>query len=201
MSELAPNLAKRVARGSQPDRAQIAGLRFEKGREKTGGRQKGTPNAMPRELKLAIIEAANRLGSDLNGKDGLLGYLMRVGKKDMKTFCMLLRAVVPFNIRTEAPQEERHMTFAEAREELKRCFLMGYPELEPVVTELDRRCIARGEDYMHDDPPEEPLVCELQPSYRFWLFHKLDDPPEALRNCDEMAKKATRPDYRMARRD
>jgi hypothetical protein len=71
---------------------------YRKRRTKHGGRKPGTPNKMTTELKEAVIEAAQRVGSDRNGKDGLVGYLMRLGQDDTKTFGTLLRAVLPLQI-------------------------------------------------------------------------------------------------------
>jgi hypothetical protein len=77
-----------------------------KRRTKHGGRQPGTPNKMTTELKEAVIEAAQRVGSDLKGKDGLVGYLMRLGRDDTKIFGTLLRAVLPMQINWKAEIEE-----------------------------------------------------------------------------------------------
>jgi hypothetical protein len=71
-------------------------------RRKYGGRKPGTPNRLTQELKDAVIQAAERVGSDLRGKDGLIGYLMRVGQKDTKAFGALLRAVLPLHVNLEA---------------------------------------------------------------------------------------------------
>jgi hypothetical protein len=53
---------------------------YRKAHRKYGGRKPGTANRLTQELKDAVIEAAERVGSDLKGKDGLIGYLVRVGK-------------------------------------------------------------------------------------------------------------------------
>jgi hypothetical protein len=47
---------------------------FKLGHKKLGGRKKGTPNAISADLKKALLQAADRVGSDGNGKDGLGGY-------------------------------------------------------------------------------------------------------------------------------
>jgi hypothetical protein len=73
----------RLTRGSEPDRAREAPQRpdsFARGHTKTGGRRRGTPNVMTRELKVAIVRAAFRLGSDGKGKDGIVGYLTHIAK-------------------------------------------------------------------------------------------------------------------------
>ncbi len=132
----------RITHGSAPNRTreQRPGS-FQKGHAKLGGRQPGTPNVMTKELKVAVIEAASRLGSDLRGRDGVEGYLMRLAKNDMKTFVMLLRAVLPLQIKEEirnrryySNEPVRYPTTAEIREKMRQ---LGMPvllrRLEPVV--------------------------------------------------------------------
>ncbi len=79
-------------------------------RMKYGGRKLGTRNKITRELQEAVIEAAQRVGSDLKGKDGLVGYLMRVGRKDTKAFGMLLRAVLPQHVKYETDEDTSSWT-------------------------------------------------------------------------------------------
>jgi hypothetical protein len=50
---------------------------FQNGHRKFGGRKKGTPNVVTKDLKIATIEAATRIGSDGNGKDGLVHQNVR----------------------------------------------------------------------------------------------------------------------------
>ncbi len=91
-------------------------------RRKHGGRKPGTPNKLTKELRDAVIEAAERVGSDLKGKDGLIGYLMRVGRKDPKAFGSLLRAVLPLkiNLETEFKDETAFWTLEECEAEFRR---------------------------------------------------------------------------------
>jgi hypothetical protein len=68
---------------------------FKPGHEKRGGRKRGTPNAISLDYKMVILEAAYRVGYDGNGKDGISGYFMWVGKYHpdifyMDLFCRLL---------------------------------------------------------------------------------------------------------------
>lgn len=100
----------RLTRGSAPNRAREPWQRpgtFKPRHTKMGGRKHGTPNVMTRELKVAIITAAQRLGSDLKGMDGVVGYLTRIAKDDPKTFTMLLRAVLPLQIKAKASEYRR----------------------------------------------------------------------------------------------
>jgi hypothetical protein len=69
--------------------------------KKTGGRVKGTPNKTTALLKDAIIEAANAVGEDLKGKDGLLGYCKFLAKEEPKAFSQLLGKVLPTQVTGE----------------------------------------------------------------------------------------------------
>jgi hypothetical protein len=105
-------MSHRFTRGSEPNRAREASQRphsFEKGHAKVGGRKQGTPNIMTGELKVAVIEAAHQLGSDLRGKDGLVGYLTRLAKTDIKTFVALLRAVLPLQVNSNVSNSNEQL--------------------------------------------------------------------------------------------
>ena len=66
-------------------------------RAKTG-RQKGTPNKTTALLKDAILRAAEAVGEDGKGRDGLVGYLKRVATEDVKAFSSLLGKVLPLQV-------------------------------------------------------------------------------------------------------
>ncbi len=57
-------------------------MSFIKGHNKTGGRKKGTPNKVTKEVKECIIEAFHEVGG--------VDYLINVANKDPKTFLGLL---------------------------------------------------------------------------------------------------------------
>jgi hypothetical protein len=65
------------------------------------GRPKGLPNKTTATLKEAILKAAQSVGEDGNGKDGLTGYLVRVAKQDVKAFSGLLGKVLPLQVTGE----------------------------------------------------------------------------------------------------
>ena len=69
-------------------------------RSKTG-RAKGTPNKTTAVLKEAIILAAEQIGEDTRGKDGLVGYLRMVAVEDVKAFSVLLGKVLPIQVAGE----------------------------------------------------------------------------------------------------
>ena len=76
-------------RGSAPERARDEKLRpgsFKPGHEKKGGRKRGKPNAISSDYRMAILEAAYRIGFDGNGKDGITGYFMWFGRYHPKDF-------------------------------------------------------------------------------------------------------------------
>lgn len=62
------------------------------------GRPKGSPNKTTAKLKDAILMAAEDVGVDGNGTDGLKGYLVNVAKTDVKAFAGLLGRVLPLTL-------------------------------------------------------------------------------------------------------
>ena len=70
-------------------------------RQPPGGSRKGCPNKTTAALKEAILQAAQAVGSDGKGKEGLVGYLKRVAQKDVKAFSSLLGKVLPLQVTGE----------------------------------------------------------------------------------------------------
>jgi hypothetical protein len=62
------------------------------------GRPKGSPNKTTAALKEAILMAAEEVGADGAGEDGLTGYLRNVAKTDVKAFAGLLGKVLPMQV-------------------------------------------------------------------------------------------------------
>jgi hypothetical protein len=58
--------------------------------KRTGGRQKGTPNKITRDLKEAILRAYERAGG--------IEYLETIARLDPRTFAMLLSKVLPMQV-------------------------------------------------------------------------------------------------------
>jgi hypothetical protein len=67
---------------------------FKKGTPKTGGRQKGTPNKIPAELKDQILEAAKQAG----GEEETVGYLKKQAIDNPGPFMGLLGKVLPLTV-------------------------------------------------------------------------------------------------------
>ena len=65
------------------------------------GRPKGSPNKTTATLKEAILAAAEAVGHDGQGKDGLTGYLKHVAASDVKAFSALLGKVLPMQVTGE----------------------------------------------------------------------------------------------------
>lgn len=66
-----------------------------------GGSRKGKPNKTTALLKEAILLAAENVGQDGKGKDGLTGYLMTLAKSQPKAFAGLLGRVLPLQLTGE----------------------------------------------------------------------------------------------------
>lgn len=66
--------------------------------ERRGGRQKGTPNKTTKILKDAILQAAEEVGVDGEGGDGLVGYCKMVAVASPQAFCGLLGKVLPTQV-------------------------------------------------------------------------------------------------------
>lgn len=88
-----------------------------------GGARTGSPRGpqrVSRTLKDAILYAAQLVGSDGRGTDGLVGYLVALATREPKTFGMLLGRVLPLHVKTEVNNEQvRFRSIAEVQAELK----------------------------------------------------------------------------------
>jgi hypothetical protein len=65
------------------------------------GRPKGAQNKTTKTLKEAILLAAEKVGADGEGKDGLVGYLVEVARSDVKAFAPLLGRLIPTEVTGE----------------------------------------------------------------------------------------------------
>lgn len=96
---------------------------FTKGhtRAPTSGRKKGTQNKTTTILKEAIILAAALHGSDGNGTDQLVGYLLNAAEKFPKQYLSLLGRVLPYQVNATIEDTERvYRTQEEVEAEMRR---------------------------------------------------------------------------------
>jgi hypothetical protein len=68
--------------------------------QKTGGRQKGTPNKITADIRQAIMNALDRAG----GED----YLLNLAQTDPRVFVTLLAKTVPTNVIADVNATVRH---------------------------------------------------------------------------------------------
>jgi hypothetical protein len=95
---------------------------FKKGHKKMGGRKKGTPNLFNKDLIQAIVQAAEQVGSDGKGKNGVDGYLQRLAGKKEGYFVSLLRQAV----QKQVPATERENEIVYATEQDFRQALLDH---------------------------------------------------------------------------
>jgi hypothetical protein len=141
-TDYAKKLARRLRRGTSPDNARVVGVRFEKGHTKRGGRKKGVPNIMTRDIQEALIAGTIASGYDKKGKDGMVGFFKRMADNDLKTHGGMLRSVMPVKINASIRQEKPYLTEAEVLAELKArglppqiLFQLRYHEVPAVDTD------------------------------------------------------------------
>jgi hypothetical protein len=120
-------------RGRATDEARGAHERsgsFKKHHAKLGGRKRGTPNLLSADYKKLLLEAAYRIGSDGNGKNGAIGYFQWVAQYHPRVYAIQLlgRIVDLENNLGEMPNEPCRTT-----EELNRsfCAYVGLSNTQP----------------------------------------------------------------------
>jgi hypothetical protein len=91
---------------------------FVKGIRPNPGRAKGKRNRVTVMLKDAVLKAAQLIGQDGRGKNGLTGYLMMLATKERAVYARLLEKVLPMQLELK-DKTDRPMTAAEAVERLK----------------------------------------------------------------------------------
>lgn len=95
--------------------------RFKKGHEKIAGREKGTQNKTTVLLKEAIITAAEYEGSDHKGKEGLIGFLRVLSRREPAVFGRLLEKLLPYQLtgKDGSPMQVVHNTKQELLDRMK----------------------------------------------------------------------------------
>lgn len=114
----------------------VAPHRFKKGdpRPEGAGRKKGQVNKITPLLKEAIIMAAEAEGRDQNGKDGLIGYLRVLSRREPAVFGRLLEKLLPYQLtgKDGSPMQIEHTTKEQIIERFKE---RGLP-LPPSLLEM-----------------------------------------------------------------
>ena len=119
------------------------------------GRPKGSMNKFSRDLREDILEATERVGRDGKGKDGAVGYLMWLARAEPKSCAMLLRGMMPAEIRATMTLKPL-LTLDEALAEMRARGLR--PELIENLLKVDDEL---GPD---DEPnPYDHEVIDLKP--------------------------------------
>ncbi len=87
-----------------------------------GGRKRGIPNRTTSVLKTAILKAAEAVGSDGNGRDGLVGYLQMIAEKHPKEMVHLLSRILPLQVSADPdmPATVVFRSAADVRLEIER---------------------------------------------------------------------------------
>ena len=149
-------LASRLRRGASPHNSREAGVRFEKGHAKRGGRKKGVPNNLSRDLKEAIVEAAIAFGYDTKGKDGLRGYLKRMADYEMRIYGGMLRAIIPLQVNATVRPSDTYKSPDEVKAALKA---RGIPQI--TIYRLEHHDPLRPADNSDLDPEagEQHAAC------------------------------------------
>jgi hypothetical protein len=122
-------LAARLTRGSQPARRRVKGQHFSKEHQpkRPRGRPKGATNQLTRNLKEAILGGCEDCGLDGKGTGGVRGYMKRLAMEDTKTMGMLVRSMLPTEVKVEEKQVPVYQTVEEAKAEVAR---LGLPPAE-----------------------------------------------------------------------
>lgn len=109
---------------------------FVKGQEKKGGRKAGTPNKTSMLLKEAIILAAESEGLDRKGKDGLVGYLRMLSRREPAVFGRLMEKLLPYQLtgKDGSPMQMVHTTKDQLLERFKERGLPIPPSLMEMPT-------------------------------------------------------------------
>jgi hypothetical protein len=122
-------LAARLTRGSQPARRRVKGQHFSKEHQpkRPRGRPKGATNQLTRDLQEAIRGGCEDCGLDGKGTGGVRGYMKRLAMEDTKTMGMLVRSMLPTEVKVEEKQVPVYQTVEEAKAEVAR---LGLPPAE-----------------------------------------------------------------------
>ena len=75
---------------------------FKKGHKPIArGRPKGIPNRLSRDIRSAILSAAEQVGEDGDGRGGLVGYCRMLAKRHPKSFSHMLQKLIPIQVKQD----------------------------------------------------------------------------------------------------
>jgi len=118
-----------------------------------GHSRKGVPNKTTRILKEAILLAAEQVGEDGKGHDGLTGYLRMLAVKEPRAFSNLLQRVLPLQVNARIAVEDmlrdKYESFAEAAKAMRELGispqrLLNRTASGPPLDVAPRRRVARA---------------------------------------------------------
>lgn len=101
-------------------------------RRRNNGRKKGIQNRIPRLVKDAIAEAMERFGLDGKGKEGMVGYFMRLLQDDALG-CRLAEKLIP--VQVTGPNDGPVQIFSIPQDMIRE---MSTPELQALDTAFRR---------------------------------------------------------------
>lgn len=130
MTEPAPTTKRKrpSTRAERAARATGKPHRFTKGNAPKPKSRLGRPNKISRDLKEAIITAAEMAGSNGRGKDGLNGYLYRLAMhRNPKIFGALLGKLLPMQLTGEGGKSLGEALFGTTADVLKAMKERGLP--------------------------------------------------------------------------
>ena len=111
---------------------------FKDGNRSGRGRPAGKRNKMTRLLKEAALLAAESIGEDGNGKDGLVGYLRTSAILERAAYLSFLGKLLPMQVSATLPQLRVILAY-----EAGGVGLRGVARQFNVSVETVRRCLAR----------------------------------------------------------
>jgi hypothetical protein len=91
------------------------------------GRPKGSQNRVTVALKQAIMLAADDVGEDGDGKDGVRGYMRRLALHEPAVFGQLLRRIMPMEVRRDVSPDSilgQVLTAVRAKLEVERALVI-----------------------------------------------------------------------------
>ena len=117
------------------------------------GRPKGSLNKTTTTLKDAILIAATRVGEDGKGRDGLVGYLMMIARREPKSMSMLLARLVPPAVAPDPDTPSAYVIHLDANA-LKSLPFKDMEKLKQAILSIPSRPTEDGASLIADDPIE-----------------------------------------------